>query len=243
MPKITCNDGAQLFFNIRGEGEPLVLIAGGFCDHHIWDDLIQPLSGAYQIITYDNRGIGQSDNKLENYSVALLAEDLNCLLTHLSISHAHIIGHSMGGFVAQYFAAFFPEKIKTLSLLSSLLMMNKAGHDYLDKFIGSIKVDYNNLSSMSEKNCLLQTMDSILQQAELCKQHDARSYINRIKAPTLIVSGLKEPVVTEKESQLLAASLLNIKEIVLLDCDHMLQKEAPNELSEKILDFCNHSFT
>ena len=40
MPKITCNDGSQLFFNIKGEGEPLVLIAGGFCDHHVWDDLI-----------------------------------------------------------------------------------------------------------------------------------------------------------------------------------------------------------
>jgi pimeloyl-ACP methyl ester carboxylesterase len=69
MPKITCKDGASLFYSTEGQGDPLVLIAGSFCDHHVWDDVIKFLNNHYQVIRYDNRGIGQSDVTVGAYTV------------------------------------------------------------------------------------------------------------------------------------------------------------------------------
>lgn len=124
----------------------MILIAGGFCDRHVWDEMLEPLSKNYKVVTYDNRGIGQSDHLVDDYSIAVLADDLNCLLAQLGISSVHIVGHSMGGFVAQYFAAFFPEKTKSLSLLSSLLAMNKEGRNFLDNIVNSLhKMDLSSL--------------------------------------------------------------------------------------------------
>src|SRR5579862_6915900 len=123
MPKMKCNDGADLYFNVTGQGEPIVLIAGGFCDHHVWDDVIELLNSDFRVITYDNRGIGQSSVSQCDYTIELLANDLDCLLNQLKIPSAHIVGHSMGGFIAQYFAAHYAEKVLSLSLLSSLLVM------------------------------------------------------------------------------------------------------------------------
>lgn len=162
MPWITCKDGTDLFFNTEGQGEPVVLIAGGFCDHHVWDEVVKFLSEHFQVIRYDNRGIGQSDVTKGPYTVELLAGDLDCLLTELEIPSAHIIGHSMGGFVAQYFAAHYGNKIRSLSLLSSLLVMNKSGKDYLNfmargiqnnptELRQSIQQEYRRLSSFMQK--------------------------------------------------------------------------------------------
>lgn len=169
MSKIRCNDGTNLFYKISGQGHPLVLIAGGFCDHQVWDDVV-PLLDTYsgnccdtyfQVIIYDHRGIGKSNITQTDYTVSLLANDL---LTQLNIPSAHIIGHSMGGFIAQYFSAFYPEKILSLSLLSSLLTMNLIGLSYLDNLIYGLKNDANKIrQSMPEKAGQLQAIDSIYQ--------------------------------------------------------------------------------
>lgn len=244
MPKFKCNDETKIFFKVKGEGSPVVLISGGFCDHKVWNDVIDELSHNYQVITYDNRGIGQSDVSEGDYTSELLANDLNSLLIHLEIPAAHIIGHSMGGFVAQYFAAHYPNKILSLSLLSSLLIMNVSGNEYLDIVIDGAKSDSNKLrQQMPECAGQVQTTQSILQQATLCKQHDSRSYINRINAPTLILSGSEETVVTKEESLLLASAIKNIRHITFVNCNHMLQRESPKETVKELLNFLDKYYT
>lgn len=194
------------------------------------------------MITYDNRGIGQSDaSGYDDYTPKLLASDLNSLLIHLEIPSAHIIGHSMGGFIAQYFAAHYPEKIISLALLSSLLVMNNAGKNYLDRLLHDAKNDFNKLrKQMPELAGKSQTIHSIRQQTILCKQYDAQSYINKISVPTLIMSGMKEPVVTKEDSQLLASAIKNVNRMTLLNCCHMLQRESPEEVVKELLNFLDN---
>lgn len=93
MPKITCNDGGSLFFSTSGLGSAIVLIAGGFCDHHVWDEVIGFLSGHFQVIRYDHRGIGKSDLRQDAYTVELLSDDLDCLLKQLNIGSLPVAGY------------------------------------------------------------------------------------------------------------------------------------------------------
>lgn len=238
MPEIKCRDGSHLFYNLTGEGEPIVLIAGGFCDHHVWDDLINFLNPHFQVITFDNRGIGKSSVAAKNYSVQLLTSDLNDLIDQLNLGFVHIVGHSMGGFIAQYFAAHYPQKILSLTLLSSLLVMNKTGINFLDILIKEIKSQPDKIrQTLPEKAGQSQNAKSIIQQAKLCKKHDARGYINKIQAPTLIISGHKEVVITEEESHRLASAIKNVNAKIFLNCDHMLPREKPQEVAKALLEF------
>ena len=76
MPFTQTND-IQTFYEIHGEGLPLVLIHGGLVDHQMWQPQVEPFSRKYRVITYGIRGHGRTGgSEKREYSVQLLAEDL-----------------------------------------------------------------------------------------------------------------------------------------------------------------------
>jgi 3-oxoadipate enol-lactonase len=108
-------NGTGLYYEVAGEGEPLVLIHGNFGDRRHWDDQFMPLSKRFQVIRYDVCGFGKSpapdpDNSGSDY------DDLKNLLDYLDIKQAHICGLSMGSGIAVDFAMAHPEMC--LSLIS-----------------------------------------------------------------------------------------------------------------------------
>src|SRR5271156_6294074 len=110
----------HVYYKITGEGTPLVLIAGLGADHLTWEPLIKHLNGRFQIILFDNRGIGKSSIPDDGEcSIEKMANDVLMLLKHLDIKNAHIAGHSLGGYIAQEFASKNPEITKKLVLISS----------------------------------------------------------------------------------------------------------------------------
>src|SRR6266481_5035108 len=120
----TSIDGADLFYRIEGAGEPLVLIAGFSCDLTIWDALVPLLGERFRTIRFDNRGIGRTrrnageSGELAGLTVAAMAGDVVGLLDALHIERAHVVGHSMGGQIAQELALRRPDRVATLGLLS-----------------------------------------------------------------------------------------------------------------------------
>lgn len=226
----------DLNYAVIGAGEPVLLIAGGFCDHHIWQEITPALSTHYQVIMFDNRGSGLSADAVSSYSVELLASDVLRLMDHLGLEKAHIVGHSMGGFVAQYFAAYYPERVQSLSLLSSILKMNAQGIEFLDQIIQESATNPDAVRQKTfELGGIRQTIPQILQQVKLCRDYDATAFIAKIEAPTLLMSGLQEPICSVEETKRLAASIRNVMGVDFLDCNHMLQKEKPAELIGKLL--------
>jgi 3-oxoadipate enol-lactonase len=115
MPKIEAN-GIQINYEIQGKGQPLVLIAGLGYGLWQWHKVVPGLAQHFQVVTFDNRGAGQSDKPDGPYSAALLAEDTAALIENLNLAPAIVLGHSMGGFVAQQLALTRPDLIKTLVL-------------------------------------------------------------------------------------------------------------------------------
>src|SRR4051794_24702391 len=96
MPKIPAN-GIDIYYEVKGSGEPLLLIAGFACDATIWSLVGSRLTSQYQVIAFDNRGVGRSSAPDRPYSIAEMAEDAAALLDQLGIRSAHVAGHSMGG--------------------------------------------------------------------------------------------------------------------------------------------------
>jgi 3-oxoadipate enol-lactonase len=122
MPKIRTN-GIELFYEESGTGEPLLLIAGFACDHTNWRKLVPLLAPTSRLITFDNRGVGQSSSPETPYSIRLLAGDTIALLDAIGLDSVHLAGHSMGGQIALELALAGPGRLKSLILLSSCAKM------------------------------------------------------------------------------------------------------------------------
>ena len=115
MPNINAN-GINIEYDIHGSGNPLVLISGLGYDRWMWHKMIPHLATYFQVIAFDNRGVGGTDKPKGPYSARLLADDTAALLQALGIEKTAVLGHSMGGFIAQSLALNYPQLIDKLIL-------------------------------------------------------------------------------------------------------------------------------
>ncbi len=116
MPKIQVGE-VKLNYDVAGKGEPLLLIMGLGASSAQWDpELVTELARTFRVITFDNRGTGQSDKPDAPYSIEMFADDAAGVLDQLDIRRAHIFGVSMGGMIAQEFALRHPNRTATLTL-------------------------------------------------------------------------------------------------------------------------------
>ncbi len=113
MPKWMVNT-INLFYEITGEGQPLLLLHGLGSSAQDWEKQVSAFAEKFQVITLDLRGHGRSDKPPGPYSVLQMADDVAQLMRELEIDSAHILGISMGGMIAYQLAASHPERVKTL---------------------------------------------------------------------------------------------------------------------------------
>jgi len=111
-------EGIKLCYKFKGEGYPIFLIHG-FAKKEFWIGQINALSEEFKVIWFDNRGVGESDRPNVPYTMKMLVEDLKGLMDFLDIQKAHLIGHSLGSFIAQNFTLDYPERVNKLILMST----------------------------------------------------------------------------------------------------------------------------
>ena len=115
MQRSTIN-GAELAFEVTGNGEPLVMIHGAQGDQSMFSGLAPAFASKYRVLTFDQRGSGLSEKPHDEYSVGQLADDTAALMDHVGFDSAHILGVSMGGMIALQFALRHPRKVRRLVL-------------------------------------------------------------------------------------------------------------------------------
>ncbi len=111
-------NGARLYYEVAGEGQPLVLIHAGICDSRMWDEQVAVFSPHFRVIRYDARGFGRShmpDDSFAHY------QDLHALLDCLEVKQAHVVGVSMAGTIALEFALAYPNMVSSLVLVAAMV--------------------------------------------------------------------------------------------------------------------------
>jgi pimeloyl-ACP methyl ester carboxylesterase len=139
MPYVT-NKGIKIWYDVVGEGEPLVLIGGSSLVHSQWDFMLPILKDHFKVILYDQRGAGLSDRPPAGITVEQWADDLKLILDELGIKKTHIFGTSNGSFIVIYFAARYPERTGAIvhygmyKLKDQATKIARIGYKVIDEF-------------------------------------------------------------------------------------------------------------
>ena len=265
MPKIKTNN-IELYYEIHGAGQPLVLISGLGYPLWQWHKMVPFLAEHFQVITFDNRGVGQSDKPAGPYTAQLLAADTAGLLDTLGVEKAIIAGHSMGGFVAQAMALDFPQKVAKLILCSTnfggphhvpvtseaMKVLTDVTSDALTRFKNGLSVSTapdwseNNPEMIEEwvKWRVANPIDPAPYQAQMAigfgLMPEAAAFENklpRLNVPTLILFGAHDKVVPPENASLLAEKISGSKIVILPNAGHFFPIEVAEAASRTITDF------
>jgi pimeloyl-ACP methyl ester carboxylesterase len=129
-------NGIDIYFEKRGDsGEPLVFVHGYTGDISDWRYQIEPFSKDYQLLIFDNRGHGKSEAPKDrmSYSIEQMADDAEALVAEVGFERYHLLGHSMGGAIAQEIALRSPGRLLSLTLEDTSPFFDISGNEMLSK--------------------------------------------------------------------------------------------------------------
>jgi 3-oxoadipate enol-lactonase len=208
-------NGQQLYFEIDGEGAPLVLVMGIGYDATLWSLAQVPaLSRHFRVITFDNRDAGRSSKASGPYTIADMADDVAGLMDALDVKRAHVLGLSMGGMIAQQVALRHAGRLDRLVLTNCGAAPARVAFDPIrtwdwvkahdasgEEFAAQQFTWLFSTAFRRNREAVQQTLgllasnpnpvgpDAYHRQAQAYLQYDAIDRLGDIKAPTLVVSG------------------------------------------------------
>jgi 3-oxoadipate enol-lactonase len=187
---ITQANGIQIYYEIHGDGQPIVVIEGLSIDVTTLERIVSELAQKYRVIVFDNRGAGRSDKPDIPYSIEVMSEDTAALLSELKIVKANIIGISMGGRIAVELTLQHPELVKSLILVSTGAKVTKSARRSLLFILIEIPRRLGNLWKKYP-----QPNYAYRRQRQASENYDATTMLPRIQVPTLILHGKGDRIV------------------------------------------------
>jgi 3-oxoadipate enol-lactonase len=249
MPKITVG-GLNVNYQIQGTGDPLLLIIGLSFSLLDWGTkLPKLLSQHYKVILFDNRDAGATSQSTHSYTLAQMADDAASLLIALDEPKAHVFGVSMGGMIAQHFALNHADQLNKLVLgctaaggtcsqfgdVSGLLTGNLLDLLFTPGFISSHQPD---LTSLLQTTAPFHSQGLALQrQLHAMSTHDTCALLGKITAPTLVITGDRDPVIPPKNSDFLVKNILGAQQVTITDGSHGFCVSHPDDTATALINF------
>ena len=244
---------ARIHYEVDGEGEPLVLIAGTAFDLSFWDDLLPELRG-FRVLRLDNRGAGLSDAPDEAFGIEQMADDVAAVMDAAGMPRAHVHGQSMGGQIAQELAIRYPERVLSLVLGATwaggpplsravralpFLVSRKDPEDFIratapylsatpipatdGQFPGHARAPRN-------KRGLMRQMAAQMRYSSLRRLHE-------IRQPTLVMHGEKDRLISPLNARRMTRRIPGARLRLIAGAGHMYLHDRPQESRDLLLDF------
>jgi 3-oxoadipate enol-lactonase len=253
-------DGTELYYERRGDGEPLLLIQGlGGNSLHWGEGFLGGLEEDFELILFDNRGAGRSAALDGEHTIADLARDALGLLDALEIDSAHVVGISMGGMVAQEIALAAPGRVRTLTLgctfpggpeatmtdMAVVGMLAEAvlsGDQERTLRVGyevMIAAEYGAQEGAYELYSELAgqypaPIPVLMAQLSAIMGHDTSERLKEIAAPTLVIHGTEDRLLVAANGELLAKLIPGARLELLEGSGHMFFWEQPERSAQLV---------
>jgi pimeloyl-ACP methyl ester carboxylesterase len=261
MPEIV-QGNRRIYYESHGEGDPLVLIRGLGSNADHWYAQMPDLSRHYRVITFDNRGIARSTDPGGPFTIPDMAEDTIRLMNALGIKLAHVLGLSLGGMIAQEMAIRHPQRIKGLILVVTLcggqhqVVAEEAVREKFQRMVVEDSVDAKIMAldvffaprTIKERPQVLQAyaevsmkypagMEILQRQWEAASRHDTYDRLDRIKAPTLVLTGEEDVLIPPGNSEIMAERIPGAALLVVPGGGHQIMIEQPQACNQAIVGF------
>ena len=261
MPKVSVN-GLQLFYEIEGDGEPVVLIPGFAAGRWIWFKQTSELARSFSVVVFDPRGVAQSDKPEGSQTITLLADDVAHLLRTIGIESAHIVGASFGGFVAQEFALKYPAMTRklvlcctsfggpghvvpapeTLEALASTKGLNSEERMRANLLLAFSPEYMRTEVSEVDRIVHLRATNEVPEHIYLSQWQAAMSFntetrLSAIQSPTLVLSGDADVIVPVQNSRNLAAKIPGAELHIIEGGSHTFFIEQAEQFNRIVTDF------
>jgi pimeloyl-ACP methyl ester carboxylesterase len=244
-----------------GEG-PDVLLIGGLGDTlESWQFQLEGLSDRYLLTAFDNRGAGRTPLPEGRLSATTMADDAAALLRALEIPSAHVAGFSMGSAIAQEMALRHPELVRSLVLMSTyarpdalwrsqltfwrwLAEVAPSERAFFEAFFtwvytprahadGTVDQIVEEALAFPHK----QSVEAFQAQVEVCIAHDTEDRLQRIIAPTLVLSGELDIILPPRFGRAVAARIPNARFDVMAGEAHQPFQEVPDQFNSRVETF------
>lgn len=258
-------NGQQLYYEVHGDGPPLVLVMGIGYDSSLWTLAQVPaLSTQFQVVLVDNRDAGRSSKATHPYRIADMADDLAGLLDALGIAQSHLLGLSMGGMIAQEFALRHADRLDRLVLTGTGAAPARAAVDPiriwswvkandatgevfgLQQFVSLFSTAFlrnhqtvRDTAELLASNPYPMSPEAYERQADAYGQFDALDRLGAITAPTLVVVGEQDLLTPPWIAREVAAAIPGARfEVIRGDgSSHVVPIERPDDFNRLVSDF------
>ncbi len=226
--------------------------------HQMWENLAIALTQVHRVLRFDARGHGLTDGPDGPYDFELLAGDVTGLMDALGIEKAHHIGISMGGMVSQFLGIHAPDRVHSLTLVSTTSNMPSQAGPIWDERIKDVRA--NGMAPQVEATIKrwftkdFRDMDDevIGQIGDLIRRTPVNGYcgwgaairdlaltdqLGKITAPTQVIGGAQDPGTPPANSQVIADGIEGAKLHIFEDASHMLPLQQPDRFIETLIDF------
>lgn len=261
MPRVNAN-GIDIYYEVHGQGQPLVLIMGLRRNLTWWYRQVPELSRHFRVIIFDNRGAGRSDQPDMQYSIKMLAADTAGLMEKLGLGSAHVLGVSMGGYIAQELALAHPEMVRGLvlgctscggrravlmspelrerfvaneGLTPEQILRKDMGIYFSDRYIADHPEEIDEFIRLSMLH--YQPAFAFFRQLNACLEHDTGDRVGSITTPTLISSGDDDSLVPFSNSLILKELMPHAELRVFPGGRHCFFLEEAVAFNRMVIDF------
>ena len=249
-------NGQNIFFqDTGGEGPPVILGHGFLMDHEMFVHQVAALRGTYRVITWDERGFGQTEWDEMPFTYWDSASDCLGLLSHLGIDRAVVGGMSQGGFLSMRAALLAPERVRALILLDSggdtyTDEQRAANQGMVDFWLSAGPVDdlVNGVAAIIvgdpgesvawiAKWKALDPQRLIEPSRCLLERDNIMARLNEITCPALVVHGTEDVAILMEEAEATAANLVGCTGVVKVAGAHAANLTNPEPVNAAILQF------